>query len=75
MIMSTRLQIAALVFMMTAAVVFGVGVVFVLMIPTLSENAFGTIPAVVAASLVVSAPVAWFIAPTLRARYQRLNPR
>jgi hypothetical protein len=73
--MSTRLQIAALVFMMTAAVVFRVGVVLVRMIPTLSENAFCTIPAVVAASLLVSAPVAWFIAPSLRARHQSLHPQ
>jgi hypothetical protein len=73
--MSTRVQIAALVFMMTIAVAFGVGLVLVLMIPALTVHAFATIPAVVAASLLVSAPIAWFIAPTLRARYQRLHSR
>jgi hypothetical protein len=71
--MSTRLQIAFLVFMMTNAVAFGVGIVLVLMIPTLAEHAFAAIPGVVVASFVVSAPTAWFIAPTLRARYQRIH--
>ena len=69
--MSTRFQIALLVFMMANAVAFGVGIVLVLMIPALTANAFAAIPAVVAASFAVSAPAAWFIAPTLRARYQR----
>jgi hypothetical protein len=71
--MSTRLQIALLVFMMTNAVAFGVGIVLVLMIPTLAAHAFDAIPAVVVASFVVSAPTAWFIAPTLRTRYQRIH--
>jgi hypothetical protein len=74
-IMSTRLQIAALVFLMTSAVTFGVGLVLVLMVPALAAHAFASIPAVVAASVVVSAPIAWFIAPTLRARYQRMHSR
>jgi hypothetical protein len=69
--MSTRLQIAGLVFMMVNAVAFGVGVVPVLLIPALANNAFETIPAVVIASFVVSAPLSWFIAPRLRARYWR----
>ena len=69
--MSTRFQIALLIFMMANAVAFGIGIVLVLMIPALMAHAFEAVPAVVAASLVVSAPAAWFIAPTLRARYQR----
>jgi hypothetical protein len=73
--MSTRFQIASLVFMMTNAVAFGVGIVLVLMIPALAASAFEAIPAVVVASFVVSAPAAWFIAPTLRARYQRIHSR
>jgi hypothetical protein len=56
--MSTRLQIALLVFMMTNAVAFGVGIVLVLMIPVLTAHAFEAIPAVVAASFVISAPAA-----------------
>lgn len=69
--MPTRLQIAAMVFMMVNAVAFGVGIVPVLMIPSLANNAFETIPAVVIASFLISAPLSWFIAPRLRARYWR----
>lgn len=38
--MPTRLQIAAMVFMMVNAVVFGVGIVPVLMIPSLANHGF-----------------------------------
>lgn len=69
--MSTRMQIAAMIFMMTNAVAFGVGIVPVLMIPSLSSHAFEAIPAVVIASFVISAPLSWFIAPRLQARYWR----
>jgi hypothetical protein len=44
-----------------------------LLIPALANNAFETIPAVVIASFVVSAPLSWFIAPRLRARYWRTH--
>jgi hypothetical protein len=71
--MSTRFQIALLIFMMANAVAFGVGIVLVLMIPALAAYAFEAIPAVVVASVLVSAPAAWFIAPTLRSRYQRAH--
>jgi hypothetical protein len=78
--MSTRFQIAALVFMMTNAVAFGVGIVPILMIPAFAYNAFEAIPAVVLASFAISAPLSWFIAPRLRARYwrakiERASPR
>ena len=71
--MSTRLQIAAMVFMMVNAVAFGVGIVAVLMISSLSNNAFETVPAVVIASFLVSAPLSWLIAPRLQARYWRTH--
>jgi hypothetical protein len=71
--MSIRFQIAALVFMMVNAVAFGVGIVPALLIPSLANNAFETIPAVVIASFVISAPLSWFIAPRLRARYWRTH--
>jgi len=71
--MSMRFQIAALVFMMVNAVAFGVGIVPVLLIPTLSSHAFETIPAIVIASFLISAPLSWFIAPRLRARYWRTH--
>jgi hypothetical protein len=73
--MSTRFQIAMLVFMMVNAVVFGVGIVPVLLIPSLANKAFEAIPAVVIASFLVRAPLSWFIAPRLRARYWRTRTR
>ena len=69
--MSTRFQIAVLVFMMTNAVAFGVGIVPILMIPAFANNALEAIPAVVLVSFAISAPLSWFIAPRLRARYSR----
>ena len=69
--MSIRFQIAALVFLMVNAVVFGVGLVSVLTVPSLARFATDLIPIVVVASFVVSAPLAWMIAPRLRARYWR----
>lgn len=73
--MSTRLQIAAMVFMMVNAVAFGVGIVPVLLIPALANNAFETIPALMIASFLISAPLSWFMAPRLRARYWRAEPQ
>ena len=61
--MSTRFQIAALVFMMTNAVAFGIGIVPILMIRAFANHAFEAIPAVVLASLVISAPLSWFMLP------------
>ncbi len=72
--MSTRFQIALLVFMLTSAVTFGVGIVLVLAIPALSAQAFVLIPVVVVTSFVIGAPLAWIIAPRLRARYWRGQP-
>lgn len=69
--MSVRFQIAVLVFMMTNAVVFGLGIVPVLAIPALEQHAPSLIPLVVVASVAIGAPIAWFIAPRLRARYWR----
>ena len=68
---STRAQIAALVFSMTNSVLFGAGLVVVLLVPALNENAGIWICVVIAASLVIAAPFAWLIAPRLRARYWR----
>jgi hypothetical protein len=69
--MSIRLRIASLIFMMINAVVFGIGLVSVLLVPALAERAFAMIPTVVIASFLISAPLAWFIAPTLRSRFVR----
>ena len=69
-----RSQISVLIFSMTSAVLFGVGLIIVLMVPALNANTGLWIALVVAASLVVAAPVAWLIAPRLRARYWRKRP-
>ena len=68
---STRTQIAVLVYSMTNAVLFGAGLIVVLMVPALNAHAGFWIAAVVAASLIIAAPFAWLIAPRLRARYWR----
>jgi hypothetical protein len=68
---STRFTIAALMFAMVNAVLFGVGLVTVLAIPTFAAHAMALIPAVVAASFIFAAPISWMLAPRLRARYWR----
>jgi len=68
--MTVRIGIAALVFMMVQAVLFGVGVVLVLATP-LSELAMTLMPWVVGISTAIALPVSWFIAPRLRLRYWR----
>ena len=71
---ATRAGIAALIYTMTNSVVFGAGVILVMTVPALNANAAIWIPAVVAASLILAAPLAWIIAPRLRARYWRNRP-
>jgi predicted phage tail protein len=68
---TTRASIAALIYTMTSAVLFGVGIIAVLTVPALNANAIFLIPAVVIASLILGAPAAWIIAPRMRARYWR----
>jgi hypothetical protein len=67
----TRLGIAALVGLMVNAVLFGAGLIAVLMTPALSANAFVALPIMIALSFVLAAPISWAIAPRLRARYWR----
>ncbi len=72
--MSTRFMIAALVYMMVNAVLFGCAVTIVLAIPVLAAQANTLVPAVVVTSLILALPVSWFLAPRLRARYWRDRP-
>ena len=68
---AVRTQIAALIFAMTNAVLFGAGLITVLML-NMSTQATGIgIAAVTAFSFLVAAPASWLIAPRLRARYGR----
>ena len=64
-----RLRVAALIYVMVNAVVFGVGMITVLMTPALAQHAFFWGPAIVVTSFVVSAPLAWFIAPSMMMRF------
>lgn len=69
--MQTRLWIAAMIYPMVNAVLFGAGVITLLSIPLLAERANIFIWFVVAASFIFAAPVSWVLAPRLRLRYWR----
>ncbi len=64
-----RLQVAALIFAMVNAVVFGVGLIAVLTTPALAQHGFFWIPAIVVSSFVVSTPLSWYIAPMMMQRF------
>ncbi|AXS38896.1 hypothetical protein [Breoghania sp. L-A4] len=64
--MWTRIFISVLVFMQINAVLFGAGIVAVLVVPALKAQAMMLLPAVVVASLVIALPVSWWLAPRLR---------
>ena len=66
--MFVRVQIAALVFMMVQAVLFGTGAILVLATP-LTAYAMQLMPWVVVISTLVSLPLSWLLAPRLRLRY------
>jgi hypothetical protein len=60
---------------MVNAVIFGVGLTSVLSMPAATPYATFWIPAVVVTSFVVSAPLAWLIAPWMMMRFLKANPR
>ena len=64
-----RLGVAALIYLIVNAVVFGVGLISVLMTPMLAQHAFFWIPAIIVTSFGLSAPLAWFIAPFMMMRF------
>ena len=66
-----RVQIATLIYVMTNGVLFGAGIILVLTWPALSADAGFWISRVMAASFVLAAPIAWWMAPRMRARYWR----
>lgn len=68
--MSVRLQIAALVFMMVQAVLFGVGAVVILSSALRDQAAF-YMPVMIAVTMVLAAGLSWVIAPRLQMRYWR----
>jgi hypothetical protein len=70
-----RMRVAALIFSMVNAVLFGLGLILVLSVRSLSENAFFLIPLVIVASFVLSPPIAWLLAPTMMQRFLKApNP-
>ncbi|MGJ4962106.1 hypothetical protein ACQR2C_08020 [Bradyrhizobium sp. HKCCYLRH3061] len=68
--MSVRTQISAMIFMMVQAVLFGAGVLTILLTP-LSDHAMIAMPVMIASSVALAAILFWQIAPRLRARYWR----
>ena len=66
-----RLRVAALIYCMVNAVIFGVGVILVVSLPALMSHAFFWIPAVVVSSFAISVPLSWFIAPWMMMRFMR----
>jgi hypothetical protein len=68
---TARLRVSALIFSIVNAVVFGAGLIAVLLTPALAQHAFFWIPSVVLTSLVLSAPLSWFIAPLMMLRFAR----
>ena len=68
-----RLRVAALIYCMVNAVVFGIGVLLVVSIPALMSHAFFWIPALVVSSFAISAPLSWIIAPWMMMRFIRAH--
>ncbi|MFH1344688.1 MAG: hypothetical protein ABIL01_26345 [Pseudomonadota bacterium] len=66
-----RVRVAALIFLMVNAVIFGVGIVAVLSIPALAAQASFWIPAVVLASFLLAPPLSWILAPMMMLRFMR----
>jgi membrane protein implicated in regulation of membrane protease activity len=73
--MSNRMRIAILIYAMVQAVVFGAGVILVLATP-LAQTAMALMPWVIGLLLLISAPIAWLLAPMAQPRHARdLNKR
>lgn len=65
----TRLMVAALVYPMVQAVLFGAGLI-VALVAAPPSGAQWSIPLVVVVTALISLPASWFIAPRLMARHQ-----
>jgi uncharacterized membrane protein len=68
---TTRDRIAILIYSMVNAVLFGIGLIIVLNVPLFAADLWISIPVVVLTSLILGVPIAWLIAPRLRARKNR----
>ena len=65
------LRVAALIYCMVNAVIFGVGTILIVSLPEVMSHAFFWMPALVTASFVISALLSWFIAPWMMVRFMR----
>lgn len=72
--MSIRFAISILVFLVIAPVLFGTGLVSVLMLTEDSGTRAYAVAAVVAVTVVIAAPLSWLTAPRLRSRFLRQHP-
>ncbi|MBX9634009.1 MAG: hypothetical protein K2X44_03425, partial [Magnetospirillum sp.] len=63
--MSTRFAISILVFLLIAPVLFGTGLVTILSLVDQSDIRAYAIAGVVAATVLISAPLSWLVAPRL----------
>ena len=68
---SNRTRITILIYSMVNAVLFGIGLLIVLLMPRFNTNLFLWIPVVVIVSFLLAVPIAWLVAPRLQARYDR----
>jgi MFS family permease len=66
-----RRRIAVLIYSMVNAVIFGTGLITVLLVPPLKAHLGFWIVVVVITSFVLAVPIAWLLAPRLQARYDR----
>jgi hypothetical protein len=66
---SNRLRVTILIYSMVNAVLFGIGLLIVLVMPRFNTNLFLWIPVVVLLSFMLAVPIAWLVAPRLQARY------
>lgn len=73
--MSIRTHITVLVSMMVQAVLFFAGLLVTLMVTDDSGARTWGIVATIVVSLLAGPPLAWWLAPRLRARYIRENVR
>lgn len=70
--MSTETYMRLAVSLMVNAVLFGTGAIAILSVPALSAKAATLLPFAVAASIVLTPPLAAMIAPRMRLRHQRV---
>ena len=67
----TRVWIAAMIYPIANAVLFGAGAALVLTVPYLRANSDWALPGMIVAALVLAMPISYMLAPRLRQRYWR----